>query len=252
MPLNPPVMFQTAKAGNRLDECEDACRVVYSLAADTAWIALCDGASESAFARSWARILADGYVASPFDPSDLSCEDLAEWLEPCGNKWSEAVPWDRLPWHGEAKTRAGALAAMLALAVDLSPNHCGAFPWRATAVGDCCLFVVRDGRLHLAFPVNSNAEFNNTPSLICSNPANNRRLWEHVLRLKGEFHPGDRVILASDALAAWLLQEHESGSKPWDVLASLEPGEWDDWVQARRAERSMRNDDTTLIMLSVA
>ena len=74
--------------------------------ADAAVIALCDGASESAFARSWAQILADAFVGRPLDLSELDGPSLTGWLEPCEEKWSQAVPWERIPWHGEAKTRA--------------------------------------------------------------------------------------------------------------------------------------------------
>ena len=251
MPLCPPQRFQTPKAGNRPEECEDASRVAYSLAADAARIVLCDGASESAFAREWAQILSDAFIRRPLDLSELEGSSLTGWLEPCEQEWNKAVPWDRIPWHGEAKTRAGALATLLALTVDLRPNRSGGFPWRATAIGDCCLFVVRDGELELAFPLDESSQFNNTPGLICSNAANNRGLWEQVRQLRGEVRAGDVVILASDALAAWLLQECESSGKPWETLLSLNADEWDGWVQSQRAERSMRNDDTTLIVIKV-
>ena len=252
MPLQPPRVLQVAKAGNSPDECEDASRVSYSVRTDTAWIAITDGASESAFARNWARILVDSYVANPFDPSGLSASGLTEWVDSCALEWSDFIPWDRLPWHGQAKTRAGSLSALLALAIDLSPDSSGGFPWRAAAVGDCCLFVVREDSLHLAFPMDSPDQFNNTPSLICSNPANNGGLWGHVVQLQGELRPGDTAILASDALAAWFLQESGSGGRPWETLASLTQKEWEDWVNGKRQAREMRNDDTTLMLVPVS
>ena len=161
------------------------------------------------------------------------------------------MPWERIPWHGEAKTRAGSLAALLGLAVELAPNSSGGFRWRAAAVGDCCLFVVRDGELEVSFPLDESGQFNSTPSLICSNPANNGDLWERVRRLDGEFRRGDLILLASDAVASWLLQQCESGDKPWETLLELEEPEWEGWVQERREERSMRNDDSTLIAVEV-
>ena len=251
MPLTPARVRETAKAGNRPDECEDANRVVYAPHRGSALFALCDGASESAFSRSWAQILVEAFVEDPFDPGEASASSLNEWLAPRSEEWSDGVPWDRIPWHGEAKAKAGALAAMVAIEADLLPNSAGSFGWRAVAVGDCCLFVVRDGGLEMSFPMEAPDQFNNTPSLICSNPANNGRLWERVLRREGELIPGDLLILATDALAAWFLEEVESGRKPWETLASIEPEEWDGWVEERRKERSMRNDDTTLVFVEV-
>ena len=254
MPLCPPKRFGTPKAGNSPEEYEDASAVSPGqLDGDggTALIAIADGASEAAFSREWAQILTDAFLSRPLDLPNLDDSALTDWLKPCGEEWREGVPWDRIPWHGEAKTRAGALAALLGMTVALTPNSSGGFPWRAAAVGDCCLFVVRDDALEVAFPLDESGQFNNTPALICSNPDNNAGLWELVCQLSGEFRPGDVVILASDALAAWLLQEHESGGKPWETLQSLEPAEWDDWVQERRDERAMRNDDTTLIVIEV-
>ena len=251
--------FETAKAGNRADECEDASRIRLSpLPGETggpARFAVCDGASESAFARSWAQILVDALVRRPMDLDSLDGSSFAEWLDPCAEEWSGSVPWHRLPWHGEAKAKAGAMATLLVMEVEWAPASSGNLPWRAAAVGDCCAFIVRtspDGDLALAesFPMDESGQFNITPPLVCSNPANNCELRPYVRQ--GKCLPGDVIILTSDALACWALQEHESGGRPWETLLSLSSEkEWSEWVQARRGARSMRNDDTTLITIKV-
>ncbi len=262
--------FQTPKSGNRPDECEDACRIWWPSGDGPARIALCDGASESAFSRSWAQILAGAFVNRPLDLTGLDGASLAGWLEPCESEWSRAVPWARLPWHGEAKARAGALATLLGMTIEWAPDAsprppathaagetvledgCAPLHWQAVAVGDCCLFIVRDDALALSFPLEESGQFNSTPSLICSNPSNNGGLWARVHQLQGECQPGDLMILASDALACWILLEHESGGRPWETLLSLDSErEWNDWVQAKRGERAMRNDDTIMITVRV-
>lgn len=242
----------TAKAGNRPGECEDACRDSYPYNGGPARIAVCDGASESAFAREWAEILADAFVHRPLDLDGLDGSSLATWLLPSQDKWNRQVPWERIPWHGEAKTRAGAMAALLGLEIDQAANGSGAYPWQAVAVGDCCLFIVRDDTLVVSFPLKKSSQFNNTPSLICSNQANNGGLWQRVYQYQGECLPGDVIILASDALACWILQEHETDGRPWETLLSLDSEKkWSRWVAGKRNERAMRNDDTTLITVKV-
>lgn len=252
MGLQPPRRFGTAKAGNRPDECEDASWISYPYNGGPARIALGDGASESAFARDWAQILTRAFVYGLPDLSDLDSDALAVWLSHGIEAWNRAVPWERIPWHGEAKTRAGALATLLGMTVNQMPNRSGTYPWQAMAVGDCCLFVVRDDALVLSFPLEQAGQFDNAPPLICSNPANNAGLWPKVRQLNGEFLPGDLILLASDALACWILQQRESGCRPWETLLSLRSNEeWSDWVQAQRGQRVMRNDDTTLVAIKV-
>ena len=241
--------FQTAKAGNRPDECEDTARMRLS-GTDPVMLAVCDGASESAFARIWAQILAEALVRRPLDMWRLEAPVLEAWLEPCLSEWNDAVPWGRIPWHGQAKTRAGSLATFLAMQVAWPSDDSRALPWRAAAVGDCCLFVVRDETLIVSFPLENSGQFNTTPPLVCSNPANNGDVWAQARQLGGECLPGDLMILASDALACWILEENESGGRPWETLLSLNSEEqWREWVQAKRGERAMRNDDTTMVTL---
>ena len=252
MGLSPPRRFQTAKAGNRLEECEDVSWISYPYSDGPARIALCDGASESAFAREWAHILSWAFVYSPLDMSCLDESSLWLWLRQCEAEWNRVVPWGRIPWHGEAKTRFGALSTLLGMTVTRSPDHSGAFPWQAVAIGDCCMFIVRDDALALSFPLEDSSQFNNTPSLICSNRANNGGLWNRVCLYRGECQPGDVIILASDAIACWILTESETGGRPWETMLSLDSSEkWEIWVEAQRAQRAMRNDDTTLIAVKV-
>ena len=252
MGLKPARRYETAKAGNRPDECEDASLTVYPANAGPARIAICDGASESAFARDWAQILANALVRRPLDLNGLDETAFSGWLEQCEGEWNSVVPWDRIPWHGEAKTRSGALATALGVEVDLAPGGSGGYPWRAVAVGDCCLFVVRDNELALSFPMLESGQFNSTPPLICSNPVNNGGIWSALHQRSGEFVSGDLVILATDALGCWILQEQEAGRRPWEVLQSLDsPAEWEAWVETQRTHRAMRNDDTTLVMVEV-
>ena len=108
------------------------------------------------------------------------------------------------------------------------------------------------GDLALSFPLEYAGKFNNTPSLICSDPSNNLGLEDHLHQYRGERYPGDVILLATDAMACWMLDGYESGGGPWNTLLSLSSNdEWEDWVQARRSGRSMRNDYTTLNSVEV-
>ena len=256
MALRPPRSFRLPKAGNSPEEYEDASRVVFPQRIGvsgrrTARAAVSDGASESAFAREWANVLADAFVDRPPDASALTEDSMRDWLASAQEEWRVGIPWDRIPWHGEAKARAGAFATLLGLTVATRAGSSRRLCWRAVAVGDSCLFVVRDDRLWLSFPLEYAAQFDNSPNLVCSNPDNAADLCENVHRSDGECVAGDTFILASDALACWFLGRSAEGEKPWRTLLALDASGWAAWVEEQRREGLMRNDDTTLVIIRV-
>ena len=206
---------------------------MYPYGSGLAKLAVSDGASESAFSGAWARILTKHFVTGAPDLRALNGDGMLAWLEACGREWGQAIPWDRIPWHGQAKTRMGAFATILGITISRDEDGSGAYPWQAVAVGDSCLFVVRDDALELSFPLSSSSEFNNVPGLVCSNPANNARIGEHLRLVRGKCWVGDSILLASDAVAAWILREHEAGGKPWKQFIPLNsPGKWDAWCRS--------------------
>ena len=224
---------------------------------NTARAAVSDGASESAFAREWANALVDGFVAQPPEICCLTEESLDAWLATPQEQWRSEVPWNRIPWHGEPKARAGAFATLLGLIFASAPDDSQRISWHALAVGDSCLFVVRDDWLCLSFPLDEASQFDNSPALICSNPENAGELWQDVRRSSGECAAGDLLILATDALACWVLAQNAEGQKPWKTLLDLDPSGWEDpsrwapWVGEQRRSGFMRNDDTTLVIIEV-
>ena len=257
MNLRSPRSFWLPKAGNSPEEYEDASRVVYpqrigASGRRTARAAVSDGASESVFAREWANILTNAFVAEPPDICGLAEDSMRGWLASAQEEWRVGVPWDRIPWHGEAKARAGAFATLLGLTVAARPGNSRRLSWRAVAVGDSCLFVVRDDRLWLSFPLEDAAQFDNSPTLVCSNPDDAGELWANARRSDGECVAGDSYILTSDALACWFLGRYAEGEKPWKTLLALDASGWVAWVEEQRSAGLMRNDDTTMVIIGVA
>lgn len=256
MALRPPIRLELHKAGNSAHEYEDASRTRYprqrsASGRRTAKAVISDGASEAAFAREWANVLAEAFVARTPDLGSLTEECLLDWLALAQEEWHAQVPWDRIPWHGEAKARAGSFATLLGLTIGATPGNSRRLVWHAVAVGDSCLFVVRDGRLILSFPLEDAALFNNSPSLVCSNPHNMGELWGNVQRRGGECVIGDSIILATDALACWFLERNAGGEKPWETILALDQGTWSDWVEEQRRTGLMQNDDTTAVIIRV-
>jgi hypothetical protein len=224
------------KQGHSAAEYEDACAANLGLGR----FAVADGATESAFAGLWARLLVDGFVAAARDPSLW-----AEWLPALQTRWELEVGKQPLPWYGEIQWQQGAFATFLGLIVE--PPR-----WQALAIGDSCLFHIRQGQLRCAFPLTRSAEFSDSPWLLGSRGFSPGMMALRERRLEGDFAAGDRLYVMTDALAHWFCQAVESGQRPWELLETLLqlPSANDHfcaWIKALRDARQMRNDDVTLL-----
>jgi hypothetical protein len=160
--------------------------------------------------------------------------------------WAGANQPKATAWYAEEKARDGAFSSLLGLIIDRGR-------WRALAIGDSCLFLVRSGKVERAFPLVRAAEFSNRPVLLSSVARANQRVWDEVRVDEGELQGKDQLLLMTDALAQWFLVEAEMGRRPWAALARAVTQEsFAAFVDMLRASGALRNDDTTLVRLEVA
>ncbi len=259
--------FHVPKRGHAESEYEDAYYPKEAPARDVMQFrcAVADGASESAFAGIWAGLLVRGFGRQKLDLSRLR------------KLWQRAAANKPLPWYLEQKVKFGAHAAFLGLSIrDRRPAKDGLMRraaewlgdhgvevgdrrgrrWRAIAIGDSCLFQVRESEVVAFGPLRRSDQFNNSPHLISSRGKGPVRSdAEHVTIFGGSWKPGDVFYLATDALSCWIMSELEARRPPWPVLHQLghngQVPAFDRLIDDLR-ERGLHNDDTTLLRVEVA
>lgn len=230
--------FKIAKQGNLPLECEDD---FYFLG--TSVFVISDGASEAVFSREWSNTLV--HSVSSHLPSEFTSEKIRQWfkalLPTLYQTWEEQIPaYDTLPWHGQHKFKRGSSSTLLFMHLTL--NH-----YQAFAVGDSCLFHIRDHELLKTFPISASDEFGTHPYLIHTQEGIPDS--EEALQiLESDYQPGDCFLMATDALSAWLIKEHETGTNPWSrILEITDQLTLDKLVAELRATSMMRNDDVVLL-----
>jgi hypothetical protein len=234
-------VLRQPKHGHSVEEYEDA----WAADESSGRFAVADGASESAFAALWARLLTEEFVAA--SPSS----DSSEWLNRSRDRWLADVMTLDLAWYAEMKREEGAFATFLGISLR-PPNEENPGTWLAVAVGDSCLMHVRQGRLLCTFPLKRSTDFANVPKLIGSRDSYAPPLVETT----GTLVNGDRLFLITDALAKWFLQAHENGGCPWnavdEVLSAAQPEPaFAEWIEELRDGRELQNDDVTLVAVEV-
>lgn len=237
--------FYTHKRGNALEEYEDA------FAGDTgkARFAVADGASESSFVATWARLLVEGFVTAKGKP----WRDL-DWLTPARKRWAADVDPLLLPWYAEQKREQGAYATLLGVAFTGGQDARGV--WRALSVGDSCLFLLRRNRLRYSFAMTRADDFSNRPGLLGSRGRASDTPYRTIRRAHGKWRPGDRFLLMTDALAEWMLRRNEQDESPaYEIDRFLNESAPQDafaaWVEERRDLQGLRNDDVTLVVVDL-
>jgi hypothetical protein len=240
--------WRLPKRGNSEAECEDA----WAAEPAAGRFAIADGASESAFAYLWAKMLVEEFVTKPV----AGPHQWTTWLAPVQQAWLAEVSHRPLPWYIEAKVQEGAFAAFLGLCVS-SGRVQGQQRWRAIAVGDSCLFLIRGGRLHQAFPLQRSDDFGNCPLLVGSRGrAGTLPEKDKVTRKHGSWQAGDQLWLMSDALAQWFLRQTEADRQPWQAVGRLLADSptveaFAGWIDELRDTEDLRNDDVTLIAVGL-
>jgi hypothetical protein len=247
--------FSLCKEGNREEENEDA---IYpqlvngsSLVADQFSCAMSDGATTSSFSKLWANLLVKESSLS----HNLSA-DINQTINAARASWKAALPDKELPWPTAIKVRQGAFATLMwfhiwqkngIFTVTSQPAEHG---WVAHAVGDTCLFQVVKGRFVSTFPFTHAREFSNTPNLISTNLG---YLRSQNGSSSGKWQRGDHFLIATDALSEWMIRNLESGSLTWALvsenLTSLV--RFQTWIRYLRRQSLIKNDDTSLICITV-
>ncbi len=240
MPASPSlpewISATAPKLGNRAEENEDA--VVAAQGALR--FAVCDGATEGWESRPWAARLASAFIANPPEPVDFGA-----WLAAVRREWVAPVASGPVPWYAAMKQEQGSFATLVGIDFRRSRRTTG-WAWRAVAVGDSCLFHVRGAVIRAAFPVDKPAGFGNAPALVPS--AADARCPEPEW-LAGRAEPGDLFLLATDAVAARVLDPNGLTPALDAVRGALEmrnPTPLLDWF---RTVQATTNDDVSLLAI---
>jgi hypothetical protein len=233
--------FSVPKAGSTPEQNEDA--VTANPATFRA--AVCDGASEGWASGVWARHLAHQLADAPASP-----QSFQEWVA-MARRMAVGMQSPVVSWYAEEKQAQGAFSTLCGVTFMTGPD--GGWKYQAVAVGDSCLFHRRGNELVAKFPLETAAEFGNQPALLGSLPESGlpEPGW-----FAGRAGPGDAFYMMTDALAEWFLREAEAGGEPWTRLDAVTSavnaaGEFALWVQSQRQSKALKNDDTSLVRVTI-
>jgi hypothetical protein len=231
--------LRTWKSGEDAASCADVA------AADEAFglFALSDGVSRSPYPELWARALVEQFCTDPLLSSDA--REVRRWLMQAAARRAVLLP----PAAAARSVSAATLVAARILA-----QYDDGVQIEVLAVGDACaLWQSADTAAVAAFPLTDPAAFAADPDVLCSDDAAHPAAVAGRIRRRELFLPhGTTLMLASDALAAFLLQPDRPAGVALRQLGALDPADWPGLVRSwRRALPPLADDDTTALILQV-
>jgi hypothetical protein len=244
------VVFHEPKAGSAPSEWEDGAGYAPADPATgrPARLVAVDGATEAFDSVRWVHQLVSSFLGDDGRPPALRAADLDVWFGRMQQRWVDEAPRQFANIFAErAFHDAGSFATFLGCEV---AGLGGPGPtWRAAAVGDTVLFHVRDGVAIAQFPRMAAGDFGINPDGVFTLPSQRNRMRAGLAFGDGALEVGDVLYLATDALAAWLVN---ADADVWRDLAGLEHWRVFRWMVADLRRRgALKNDDVTLLRAAV-
>ncbi|MGH3931191.1 MAG: hypothetical protein ACRDTF_14575 [Pseudonocardiaceae bacterium] len=246
------VVFYAPKQGNDEREWEDGAAGSCGDAGRNPRFAVADGATEGFGSARWAEQLVAGFVGpdqenGAAEPPTLRPDALHRWLELMQARWHQdprvagATDLERLKL-----ARVGSFATLLGC--ELSGLDGPRARWDAVALGDTVLFHVRNQQVQ-QFPQIAAEEFGFNPDGVPTKPETLAGMVERLAVAGGDLAVGDRLYLATDALAQWMVAADARDRRSlWTRLATLDhPVTFRKLVADHRRAGEMKNDDVTLM-----
>ncbi len=247
------------KDGNANHENDDArCRHQSGLIRTgvPARFAVADGATDATFSGLWARLVTRSFVrfGVPSFGNDYETDKFLAFIRCLRRRWKKATGQGtgRLNWSAEARVvREGSFCTFVGAEFHLDDMGCEMQWW---AIGDACVIVVSATGAVDSFPLKGSSEFSNRPAMIRTQGDFLERHDGTVFFGRSFLNRGDRILLATDALAEQLLSRRIEGSSagflPDGLHVSMSDMEFREWVAMARVFR-MKNDDVTLVIVEL-
>ena len=238
--------FIIHKEAENPDDCQDAC----AQNDGKGRYAIADGVTRSFFPKEWATLLVNYFCEN--DDLSLAKMGWQDSLDPIRQKWYEQVEEkvnERNLFYltNSFSTQESAVSTFIGIEFNKDNGE-----WDAMIVGDSCLFH-KSAFEFKSYLIENSVDFTNRPDVFASFAKDDH---SEPTFIHGSTNPDDTFILATDALAKWILEHKEIGKldAALDTLKAIETDEkFYQFVHEARHDEALRlvNDDVTLMLISV-
>ena len=222
--------FQIFKPeSSTFDEIQDR----YAISKDMSTIAVADGTTQGYRSEIWAQHLVDEFIKSPTF-TKIGFQNFINDIPGIDHLIGESTKGvnQSLEWLTKQKKEEGSSAAFLGVQLDKEKGK-----YKAIAYGDCKLLIVRGNKILSSFPGTDHVTFINS--------LNREMKGNLILSTHGNLNHDDRLIIATDAFADFILSDRKRNIKTLSNLNSFK--DFINLVEKSFKNKVLEMDDITLI-----
>ena len=247
-------VFKTHKQSERIEDCQDA----YSMNEKNMRFAIADGASRSFFPFQWAQILVDYFChdETPINKTILDSKNWIEWIGQPQALWKKKIgeklkTTTKYYLKNRWVTRDPGVSTFVGIQFRTDQQD---IIWNAMIIGDSCLFHYNQTSFN-SYLIKSSDAFDSHPDYFASYARHNEYTPEFI---QEKAENNDYFILASDALAKWMISFKEKRNKHFrelihHILSIPSEEDFIKFINEIRKNEDLRleNDDVTLMIIHI-
>jgi len=245
--MNIEIKFSLPKRSEETKINQDA----FAISPNERIFAIADGVSKSPFSQIWSNKIVIKFIDKPLDISDLNEQKIKDWLVDIRKKWRSEID------QGKASElildiakKEGGSTTFLGMIIQKKKKKRQKL--QLFGIGDTNMFLVKKNEITrksdvVGWPVTSVESFTDRTNGLSSIDNTSQGIPE----LK-EFNVkrGDIVILATDALAKWILKSANLGQRPWSKILKNK-NDIANFIDKLRYTNKIDDDDTTCIIIRI-
>lgn len=248
-----PYAFTYHKSEATVETNEDS----YKIDSTTNTFSLSDGATSSPEAGAWSRMIVEENSSCGSDKKEV-IKNFPKIKEKWDKYWEQRkndILNKSHGWWTETILEKPNGATYCSLTFDTDYKNQKEVSWRALAIGDSCVLHFREGKLLKSFPIDDPLCFTDRPNLLKT--TNTQEELESEVKgineISGIAQKGDTFVLATDALAEWILKyvPNSQELKQKILLSTSYNLDFEKFILEERKYNRLKDDDSTLIIVGV-
>ncbi len=213
-----------------------------------------DGVGTTLFSNVWAWLLVDHFLNVPLLSNDPF--EVEWWLRLIQERYQQELPsLEGMPWNALQKAQSQGSYSTLAT-VRITRVDADSALVTLLVFGDSCILIKKaDTNGVLSFPLEKALDFDQAPISLPSKLSSFNRYFHRCTIKHVELAPGDNVILATDAVARWIVSagngRYADSQSAFLEVAAQTPDSWSAFITGCRARNEMIDDDSTALVVAL-